>query len=53
MQKKSIEKGSVALRSQYRLLEAAANEEKNNDHQKEAKMLFNNVKSCFDAPAAH
>lgn len=32
--------GSVAPRSQYRLWEEKANEEKNNDNQKEAKILL-------------
>lgn len=36
--KKRGEKGSVALRFQYKLLEEKANEEKN-DNQKEAKIL--------------
>lgn len=46
--------GSVALRSQYRLREEKANEEKNNDKRKKPNSLSSNdMKRYFDDSTAH
>lgn len=46
--KRGVVKGSIPLISIQTAPEAAANEEKNNGNQKEAKIPYNKMKRCFD-----